>query len=330
MNFLRESWFPVILGITILAVILSKLIYAPHAVKNISSLKKSSVTEWKPPDINLVPDTPEGELIRYGRDLIVNTSNYFGPKGIVAAITNGMNCQNCHIEAGTKLFGNSFAAVASTYPRYRERSGRIESIEFRINDCLQRSLDGQMIDSLSREMRAMVAYLKWLGKDVSANVKPTGSGIVEIPFLQRAADPEKGKVVFKTICQSCHGENGQGEMYLDSTGYKYPPLWGAGSYNTGAGLFRISRLAAFIKYNMPFTPVHVPPQLTDEQAWDVAAFLSSQPRKIFNAPYDWPNIDAKPVDHPFGPYSDKFSEHQHKYGPHAPIAEAKEKLKKKK
>ena len=205
----------------------------------------------------------------------------------------------------------------------------MESIEFRINDCMQRSLDGQGIDSLSKEMRAMVAFYKWLGKDVPKGVKPAGSGIVEIPFLNKAADSEKGKMVFENNCQRCHGKNGQGELYEDSTGYKYPPLWGPGSYNTGAGLYRISRLAAFVKYNMPFNAVPVPPQLTDEQAWDVAAFVSSQARKIYVAPDDWPNVAAKPVDHPFGPYADGFSEHQHKYGPFAPIAEAKEKQKKK-
>jgi thiosulfate dehydrogenase len=104
-------------------------------------------------------------------------------------------------------------------------------------------------------------------------------------------------------------------------------LWGPNSYNTGAGLYRISRFAAFVKYNMPFTPVHVEPQLTDEQAWDVAAYVNSQPRDTFHAPEDWPDISSKPPDHPFGPFADGFSEHQHKYGPFQPIVNAKEKQK---
>ena len=329
MNSLRSSWFPVLLGLIILVITLSQLFVVPQTKENKISLSDSAAKEWQAPDINLVPETPEGELIRYGRDLIVNTSKYFGPKGIVASITNGMNCQNCHVDAGSRSFGNSFAAVASTYPRYRERSGRVESIEFRINDCMKRSLNGKEIDSMGKEMQSMVAFLKWLGKDVPKGVKPAGAGIVEIPFLNRAADPEKGKMIFEGLCQVCHGNNGQGEWYEDSTGYKYPPLWGHGSYNTGAGLYRISRLAAFVKYNMPFTAVHVPPLLTDEQAWDLAAFISSRPRNDFAAPFDWPNLNSKPVDHPFGPYTDGFSEIQHKYGPFAPIAAAKEKQKKK-
>jgi thiosulfate dehydrogenase len=264
-------------------------------------------------------------MIRYGRDLIVNTSKYFGPHGTVAPLTNGMNCQNCHVEAGARAFGNSFAAVSSTYPKFRDRSGMIESIEFRINDCMQRSLNGKPIDSLSKEMKAMVAYFKWIGKDVKKGEKPVGSGIVEIPFLSRAADPEKGKIIFQNQCRRCHGQNGEGIIDVDGIGYKYPPLWGDNSYNIGAGLYRISRMAAFIKYNMPFDQTQLGPQLTDEEAWDVAAFISSQPRPEKTFPEDWPKLEKKPVDYPFGPYADKFSEQQHKYGPFIPIKEAKDK-----
>jgi len=284
-----------------------------------------SFKEWQAPDINLLPHSSEGELIRYGRELIVNTSMYLGPKGIVDTITNGMNCQNCHIEAGTRAYGNSFASVASTYPKYRNRSGRVESIEFRIKDCMERSLNGSGVDSLSKEMKAMVAYLKWVGKDVKKGIKLPGSGIAEIPFITRAADPEKGKIIFENKCQRCHGSNGAGVMFPDSTGYIYPPLWGEHSYNVSAGLYRISSIAAFIKYNMPFGPKQVPPQLTDEEAWDVAAFIVFQPRPEKKFIGDWPKIEYKPADNPFGPYPDNFSEQQHKFGPFLPIKEARQK-----
>jgi thiosulfate dehydrogenase len=75
---------------------------------------------------------------------------------------------------------------------------------------------------------------------------------------------------------------------------------------------------------MPFGEVEYHnPQLTNEEAWDVAAFVNSQPRpsKIFKE--DWPDISKKPIDHPFGPFTDGFTEDQHKYGPFKPIAEAR-------
>ncbi|MEO5649137.1 MAG: cytochrome C, partial [Ginsengibacter sp.] len=105
--------------------------------------------------------------------------------------------------------------------------------------------------------------------------------------------------------------------------YVYPPLWGTNSYNTGAGIYQISRFAGYIKNNMPFGATYKNAQLTNEQAWDVAAFVNSQPRPIKNLKMDWPDISTKPFDYPAGPYSDSFSESQHKYGPYQAIVQTK-------
>ena len=280
---------------------------------------KSDPTIWDVPDINGLPRTPEAGLIRYGRELIVNTSVYLGPKGRIASMSNGMNCQNCHLEAGTRIRGNCFALVASTYPKFRPRSGRQESIEFRVNDCMERSLNGKKLDSLSKEMRALVAYLKWLGKDVPKDNKLIGMGIPQLPFLERAASAEQGKKVFSLTCRRCHGENGEGQLKPDSSGYIYPPLWGSHSYNISAGIYLVSRLACYVKYNMPYFETQTEPQLLDDEAWDVAAYICSQPRPVKRFKTDWPVLSTKPVDFPFGPYTDSFSELQHKYGPFAVI-----------
>jgi thiosulfate dehydrogenase len=264
-------------------------------------------------------------MARYGRELIENTSYYLGPRGIVAQITNGMNCQNCHLNGGTVPWGNNYSAVASKYPQLRARSGGLETIVKRISDCMERSLNAtHAIDSNSKEMKAIIAYMFWLGEGIKKDSTPPGSGIMNIPYLNRAADPKKGVSVYINKCQRCHGTDGQGQLNIEKTGYTYPPLWGANSYNTAAGLFRISRFAGYVKNNMPFEEVEYHnPQLTDEEAWDVAAFVNSQPRpsKIFKE--DWPDISKKPVDHPFGPFADGFTEEQHKYGPFKPIVEAR-------
>ena len=42
-------------------------------------------------------------------------------------------------------------------------------------------------------------------------------------------------------------------------------------------------------------------------------------RPVKDLSKDWPKISGKPIDHPFGPYSDSFSENQHKFGPFKPI-----------
>jgi len=278
---------------------------------------------WQAPDSTLIPLTPEGDLIRYGRDLIAHTARYLGPEGKIKAISNGMNCQNCHLKAGTKPFGNNYSAVASMYPRFRARSGTMESMEKRINDCIERSLNGQKLDDSSVEMRAIISYFEWLGKDVKKGVAPKGTGLTALPFLKRAADVAKGKAVYAKHCQLCHGPEGSGTKHADSLEWTYPPLAGLQSYNVGAGLHRLSRLAGYVKSNMPNGTTFDNPVLSDEEAWDVAAYVSSLPRAVKKFPEDWPDIATKPVDHPFGPYADSFSETQHKYGPFEEINAAK-------
>ena len=257
----------------------------------------------------------EKELVLYGRELIAHTSDYLGPQGSVKPISNGMNCQNCHLNAGTQPWGNNYFAVQSTYPKFRARSGTKENQVKRVNDCFERSLNGQALDSTSREMRAILAYIKWLGSDVSKKVVPKGSGIFKLKIMNRACDPKKGEAVYVAKCQSCHQMDGSGVMAASGKSYTYPPLWGNHSYNVGAGLYRISNFAGFVKYNMPLGTTYEKPKLTDEEAWDVAAYVNSMPRPAKDLSRDWPDISKKPFDHPFGPYVDSFSEEQHKYGP---------------
>lgn len=259
---------------------------------------------------------PEDTLVSYGYELITNTSYYLGPQGKLGALTNGMNCQNCHLEGGTLPWGNNYGAVASTYPKFRARSGSMETISKRVNDCIERSLNGKAIDTNSHEMQAIIAYMKWLGEDVPKGKTPKGAGIKELPEMDRPADPVRGLIVYQQHCQSCHGANGSGQTNGEGYGYTYPPLWGPTSYNSGAGLYRISRLAGYVKYNMPQGIANYQnPVLTDEQAWDVAAYINSQPRPSKDISKDWPDISKKPKDHPFGPFADGQSEAQHKYGP---------------
>lgn len=278
---------------------------------------------WHAPDTALIPALPNAELVRYGRQLIANTAAYFGPHGSLGQRANGMNCQNCHLDAGTRPWGNNYGSVASLYPKFRERSGTKEGIVKRVNDCIERSLNGNALDSTSLEMQAIVSYIKWVGSAVPKGEKAKASGLMELAYLDRAADPARGKLVFLEKCITCHKPDGQGQLNADGRTYLYPPLWGPNSYNHGAGLYRLSRIAGYVKANMPQGVTWDRPQLTDEQAWDVAAYVNSQERPAKDLSTDWPNLAGKPVDHPFGPYADTFTEVQHKYGPFAPIEEAR-------
>jgi thiosulfate dehydrogenase len=303
----------------------------PLAEPKLEANKLNNTTDlWQAPEENLINQEANASEILYGKELIQNTALYLGPKGSVKSISNGMNCQNCHLEAGTKAWGNNYAAVYSTYPKFRERSGALETIPKRVNDCFERSLNGQALDTQSKEMIAIVSYIKWLGSGIIKGDKPVGSGIIELAFLDREASAEKGQVVYESKCQSCHQAKGEGLLNSDQKSYAFPPLWGKNSYNDGAGLYRLSRFAGYVKANMPLGASHNAPILTDEEAWDVAAFVNTQARPSKDLSKDWPNIAGKPIDHPFGPFADGFSEKQHKLGPFKPIKAKRAEMKKNK
>lgn len=331
------TWFVLIL----VSLTIAGILIAPEKIteffrdngspsKTVQDSKPFPPDYWKAPHVKTIPTGPEGDEINYGRELIAHTSEYLGPKGKVMAISNGMNCQNCHLDAGTKPFGNNYSAVASTYPKIRARSGTNETIEKRVNDCLERSLNGQALANDSREMRAIVSYIKWVGHEVPKGDTPKGAGLMEVPYLDEPADSSKGKILYTQKCVVCHGKNGEGILSADGTGWTYPPLWGKDSYNDGAGLYRLSRFAGYIKANMPLGATFLEPQLTDEESWHLAAYVNSLERPTKDKSMDWPDISKKPIDHPFGPFTDGFDETKHKYGPFKPIVEKRELISKSK
>ena len=326
MNLLKKHWLPVLLVLLVVVVVAYQLGSSDMDSEKVLPVRSGENLGWQAPSLYLDNELEgaEREQVIYGEELIAHTSKYLGPKGTVAQISNGLNCQNCHLDAGTRNWGNNYGAVAATYPKFRDRSRGLETIPKRVNDCFERSLNGKALDTASKEMAAIVAYINWIGKDVQKGEKPNGSGIREMAYLDRAADPARGNLIYQAQCQSCHGVNGEGMLSLDGNEYAYPPLWGEHSYNAGAGLYRLSRFAGYIKDNMPFNQAtHNMPKLTDEEAWDVAAYVNSQPRPAKDLSHDWPDISKKPVDHPFGPFADGFTEQQHKFGPYGPIVAAR-------
>lgn len=323
----------IVLFLVALVGVIVYLLTAPAAVneplieppKRDTAKNQSGRIRWKAPNVATIPSGEAGDEIRYGKELIAHTSIYFGPKGKVAKISNGMNCQNCHGDAGTRPDGFNFSAVAATYPQFKNRSEAWVSISRRINFCFNRSLNGQSVDTAGKEMKAMVAYMNWLGKNIPKGAVPEDAEVLRLIYLDRAADPLKGKIVYAT-CETCHGKDGAGLLNERSTEYLFPPLWGPHSYNDGAGMYRLENFAGFVQSNMPFGTDFKHPVLTVEGAWDVAAFVNSRPRPHKNQSEDYSVIGDKPIDFPFGPYVDNFSEKQHKYGPFKPILIARNKL----
>lgn len=281
------------------------------------------LTEWTPPDIKTVGDDALGKLIKYGYALMTDTANQIGPAVADPAMRysgNNLTCQNCHLKAGTQPYAMPLTGVWGQFPQYRGREGEIGTLEDRINGCMERSMNGRVLPLGGREMKAFLAYSKWVSNGIPDGAKLTGSGALNVKEPGRAADLGHGGQVYAQVCSTCHGPDGQGQKAASGNGYQFPPLWGPDTYNNGAGMARILGAAAFIQHNMPFGTTYASPVLSDTDAYDVAGFINSKTRpERANLDKDFPNRLQKPVDTAYGPYVDDFSPEQHKYGPFDPI-----------
>jgi thiosulfate dehydrogenase len=267
--------------------------------------------------------------VLYGRKLIVETYNVVGPavpnKAMRFAGVN-LSCQNCHLNAGTQQFGLPLVGVFGLYPTYMGREDQVRTLEERINGCFERSMNGRALPIGGREMKALLAYMQFLSSGVPVGTPIKGRGTPPLPLMARAADPKRGADVYRRNCVACHQADGQGQrkgVAGDAKGYVYPPLWGPDSFNNGAGMHRLITSASFIHANMPFGTMFNAPAISNEDAWDVAAYINGRRRpKRENLDRDYPNRARKPVDAPFGPFADKFPLVQHRLGPFQPIIDS--------
>jgi thiosulfate dehydrogenase len=284
---------------------------------------KFDLTASTPPDIGSAGDDAFGKLVKYGYALMTDTANQIGPAAADPAMRysgNNLSCQSCHLKAGTQPYAMPMVGVWGQFPQYRGREGEVGTLEDRINGCMERSMNGRALPLGGREMKAYLAYMKWLSTGIPDGAKLVGSGTLNVKEPARAADLGHGKQVYTQVCAACHGADGLGQRAATGAGYQFPPLWGPDSYNDGAGMARLLGAAAFLKSNMPFGTTYAAPALSDDDAYDVAGFINSaqRPQKADLAK-DFPNRLQKPVDTPYGPYADDFSESQHQFGPFDPI-----------
>jgi len=146
------------------------------------------------PDIDALPNNEWGKTARFGRKLTVATYADLGP-GVADPAKrfagSNMSCQSCHLEAGTKKFGLPFVGVFADFPQYRSREGEVGTLEERINGCMTRSVNGRALPIGSYEMKAFVAYIKFLstGRPIGANQG------VQFPIAQAHARIEAAALV---------------------------------------------------------------------------------------------------------------------------------------
>lgn len=222
-----------------------------------------------------IPDNELGAAIRRGREIFLNPGT-----NAKQYVGNKLACANCHLDSGRREHSAPMWAAITNYPAYRGKNDMINTIEDRINGCFTFSMNAK--DSPSgaapptghQIYKDLESYFYWLADGAAVNEDMPGRGYPELEETELGYDWQRGANVFIENCALCHGEDGQGRQDINGR-YIFPPLWGPNSFNWGAGMHRINTAAGFIKANMPFGKLN---SLSDQQAWDVAAYINSFPR----------------------------------------------------
>lgn len=224
---------------------------------------------WEPPRQRDIPTGVLGESIRRGSLLFSDT-----PLFAAKYTSSRISCGNCHAEGGIQPFASPMVGLPPLFPMFNQRAGHMISLKDRIQECFVRSENGKPLPYDSTEMRALVDYIEWLSLPVPGRKPYIGRGLVDLPVL--VPDPAKGAQIYAAQCAGCHGQNGGGRTPLA------PAVWGPDSFNDGAGMYGIPKMAAFVQHNMPQNRMGI---LTAQDAYDVSAFIHAQPRPVFNQAY---------------------------------------------
>jgi thiosulfate dehydrogenase len=176
-----------------------------------------------------------------------------------------------------------------------DRTGAVVGIADRVNYCFTRSLAGTKLPTDSREMQDIVAYIAWLSRGIPVGDGMKVAGAAGIPKMAQEleGDTTRGKSVFAGKCAACHQLTGEGNPAIPPG---VPALWGPKSFSVGASMARRSKAASFIWHNMPYGAGKT---LSPQEAYDVAAYVTSQPRP--DSPgkeRDWP-VGGAPADVPY-------------------------------
>jgi len=226
------------------------------------------VKTFLPADENTIPDNEFGEMVRLGKKVFTQTGQYAGKY-----VGNDMKCVNCHLNAGRLANSAPLWAAWVKYPAYRGKNKMVNTMEQRFQGCFTYSMNGTPPPADSKELKALMSYAYWMSRGAPTGIDLPGRGYPTLAKAEKAPDYQRGKQLFVDNCALCHGDNGEGTRQNEDT--VFPPLWGEGSFNWGAGMHRINTAAAFIRANMPLGKGG---SLTVQQAWDVAYYINSHER----------------------------------------------------
>ena len=240
------------------------------------------------------PKGEVGKMVKLGEDILLHTDTHPLTKDMVG---NKLNCASCHLKGadgkpGTADGIGTFIGTATAFPAFSGREKTVQTLQNRINNCFMRSMNGKRPIIDTPASIAMATYITWLSEgmpmkmDTKRPCSPNNSArwaknAKKFAKIQKKATHENylnGKKLFSEKCAMCHGINGAG------TG-AFPPLWGKNAkgewlaYNTGAGMSKLNKSAAWVQSNMPLGQGG---SLSDKEAADVMLYVDAQERADFD------------------------------------------------
>jgi len=240
------------------------------------------------------PDGELGRMVKLGEAILNTTDTHPLTKDFVG---DNLQCKSCHLKGsdgkpGTGQGIGTFIGTATAFPAYSKREKTVQSLQDRINNCFMRSMNGKRPIVDTEASVAMATYVTWLSTDMP--IKMNGkmpcsplnsdrwmSGAKKFAKIQKKATHANyvsGQKLYETKCASCHGKNGAGMG-------AFPPLWGKNTkgewlaYNTGAGMSKLNKGAAWVQSNMPLGQGGT---LKDQEAADIMLYVDAQPRADFD------------------------------------------------
>jgi len=260
---------------------------------NLVSSHTAMETAWdlvrNPLESDIQADSENVARIRRGFRVFIQTPGY-APE----ISGNRMACGHCHLNAGQRDRALPLVGIASAFPEYNKRAGRIFTLADRIVGCFMRSMNAVEAPAVMpahdpEQVAAKIAETEMV-EDLEAYILWLSEGFTpgdSIPWRRRNTidranmiplgllDSTRGEKLFIDHCATCHGEDGQGVAIGD---IKAGPLWGADSWNDGAGASRIYTLAGIIRHMMPYVS---PGALTDDEAQHISFFINSHERPLY-------------------------------------------------
>ncbi len=228
----------------------------------------AGTSAFQPPPDDAIPKGELGDAVRLGQAIFHDPRTRAG-----AFVGNDLACTNCHLDDGRLAGSAPLWAAWVSYPAFRKKTGQVDSFEERLRGCFRYSMNGREPPPGDPVLVALQAYAFFLAKGLPTGEEPQGRGYPEVPKPAMAPDYARGQATYAGKCAACHGADGAGQV-SDGT-VAVPPLWGAHSYNWGAGMASVKNAAGFIRANMPYGQGGT---LSAQDAWDLATYVDSQVR----------------------------------------------------